>query len=197
MHATSWDFAINYNGHVSSAGADQDFIQVSLNEGAVSILVNLGSGMSEIEVNPKKRFDDNRWHHVHITRDSREVSLAKWEKSERICHHAYHPIQLIHPVKFMALFLFPFRHSHSKPLRPLHNDHQSGSQWPAIAFGSIGCNKRWSQKVPHNMKRILNGLYQTSTLLHSHASSTAQILFCENASQGLFKVVLIGSSETE
>lgn len=39
--------------------------------------LNLGSGVFETEVKPKRgtiRFDDNKWHKLIITREAREVS---------------------------------------------------------------------------------------------------------------------------
>ena len=55
------------------AGDGADYISVSILEGAVSVSINLGSGVFEDEVKPKRRFDDNRWHHILINRDAREV----------------------------------------------------------------------------------------------------------------------------
>ncbi|ELU16319.1 hypothetical protein CAPTEDRAFT_22004, partial [Capitella teleta] len=62
------------NGLLFFTGTRTDYLQVSLSEGGLSVLVVLGSGSTEIEVKPRRRFDDNRWHHVIITRDAREVS---------------------------------------------------------------------------------------------------------------------------
>ena len=57
-------------------GDGGDYIVISLTEGGIAVGINLGSGMFETEVKPRKghiRFDDNQWHKVIVTRESREV----------------------------------------------------------------------------------------------------------------------------
>ena len=56
-----------------------DFINVALREGGVVVNINLGQAVLEVEVKDV-RFDDNRWHKLVITRESREVG------SEYIMH---------------------------------------------------------------------------------------------------------------
>ncbi len=52
-------------------------MNIALREGGVTMSLNLGSGVFETEVKPKRgtiRFDDNKWHKLIITREAREVS---------------------------------------------------------------------------------------------------------------------------
>lgn len=54
-----------------------EYFNVALIDGTVDLSVNLGSGKYDANINiPDQRFDDNKWHHVVVTRESREVSCC-------------------------------------------------------------------------------------------------------------------------
>ena len=60
------------------SGSDADYLNVAIKEGGIIVTLNLGSGSWEQEVKPGRgevRFDDNEWHTLIISRESREVGI--------------------------------------------------------------------------------------------------------------------------
>ncbi|XP_029634772.1 neurexin-3 isoform X2 [Octopus sinensis] len=52
-----------------------EYFNVALIGGGVDLSVNLGSGKYDANINPpNQRFDDNKWHLVEVTRESRELA---------------------------------------------------------------------------------------------------------------------------
>ena len=61
-----------------SGDGEEDFMNLALKEGGISVNINLGLGAFETEVRPRKgtvRFDDNRWHKLSVVREAREVRI--------------------------------------------------------------------------------------------------------------------------
>ena len=65
-------------------GDGEDYLNLALKDGGISLSINLGSGtldtgIGQISSDKKKsvRFDDDQWHHVYIKRVAQEVSLQK------------------------------------------------------------------------------------------------------------------------
>ena len=54
------------------SGDSNDFLSLALKDGGVTLTVNLGSGRLDTEIKPK-RFNDDQWHHVVVSRIAREV----------------------------------------------------------------------------------------------------------------------------
>ena len=60
------------------AGKSADYVTLSLKEGSVSLVVNLGSGAFEVIVEPEQGiFNDNQWHSIRVNRTLREVRLVR------------------------------------------------------------------------------------------------------------------------
>lgn len=58
-------------------GEGQDYVLVELHQGALTVRVRLGASFFETDFKSKQNdiyFNNNNWHHVVLTRDSREVS---------------------------------------------------------------------------------------------------------------------------
>ena len=52
----------------------EDYLNLALKDGGVSLSLNLGSGRLDTGINPSSvRFDDDRWHHVAIKREAQQV----------------------------------------------------------------------------------------------------------------------------
>lgn len=52
----------------------EDYISLSLKEGAINLIIKLGASSVEATVKPPRvRFDDNQWHKVLVHRQVREV----------------------------------------------------------------------------------------------------------------------------
>ncbi|XP_050406301.1 neurexin-3 isoform X2 [Patella vulgata] len=64
------------NGLLFFTGDSNDYLNVAMKDGGIILTINLGSGSYETEVRPGHvRFDDNRWHHLLIKREAREISM--------------------------------------------------------------------------------------------------------------------------
>ena len=63
--------------HVSLLTGDgDDYLNLALKDGGMSLSLNLGNGRLDTGINPTSiRFDDDNWHHVIITRVAREVFI--------------------------------------------------------------------------------------------------------------------------
>uniref|UniRef100_A0A669DPL7 Neurexin 3a n=1 Tax=Oreochromis niloticus TaxID=8128 RepID=A0A669DPL7_ORENI len=62
------------NGLILHTGKSADYVNLALKDGAVSLVINLGSGAFEAIVEPVKgKFNDNSWHDVKVTRNLRQV----------------------------------------------------------------------------------------------------------------------------
>lgn len=63
------------NGLLFYTGDRGEYFNVALIDGTVDLSVNLGSGKYDANINiPDQGFDDNKWHHVVVTRESRELA---------------------------------------------------------------------------------------------------------------------------
>ena len=67
---------------MSFIGDGEDYLNLALKDGGISLSINLGSGtldtgIGQISKDKRKtlRFDDDQWHHVYIKRVAQEVSL--------------------------------------------------------------------------------------------------------------------------
>lgn len=68
-------------------GKSADYVNLALKNGAVSLVINLGSGAFEALVEPVNgKFNDNAWHDVKVTRNLRQVTANKrrWSRLDRI-----------------------------------------------------------------------------------------------------------------
>lgn len=62
------------NGLLLHTGRSADYVNLSLRNGALWLVINLGSGAFEALVEPTSgRFNDNNWHDVRVTRNRRQV----------------------------------------------------------------------------------------------------------------------------
>ncbi|XP_058847731.1 neurexin-3a isoform X23 [Acipenser ruthenus] len=63
------------NGLILHTGKSADYVNLALKDGAVSLVINLGSGAFEAIVEPVNgKFNDNAWHDVKVTRNLRQHS---------------------------------------------------------------------------------------------------------------------------
>nr|XP_046164218.1 neurexin 3a isoform X15 [Oncorhynchus gorbuscha] len=63
------------NGLILHTGKSADYVNLALKDGAVSLVINLGSGAFEAIVEPVNgKFNDNTWHDVKVTRNLRQQS---------------------------------------------------------------------------------------------------------------------------
>lgn len=77
------------NGLILHTGKSADYVNLALKDGAVSLVINLGSGAFEAIVEPVNgKFNDNSWHDVKVTRNLRQVSWPFWKfyKHLKLCH---------------------------------------------------------------------------------------------------------------
>ncbi|KAJ8308949.1 hypothetical protein KUTeg_013823 [Tegillarca granosa] len=57
---------------------NSDYMNVALKNGGIIVTVNLGSGGYQGEIRPDRlSFDDNQWHHLRVTRETREIKFIK------------------------------------------------------------------------------------------------------------------------
>ncbi|XP_020569419.1 neurexin-3a isoform X4 [Oryzias latipes] len=65
------------NGLILHTGKSADYVNLALKDGAVSLVINLGSGAFEAIVEPiNVKFNDNTWHKVKVTRNLRQVTIS-------------------------------------------------------------------------------------------------------------------------
>ncbi|KAI3365126.1 hypothetical protein L3Q82_010241 [Scortum barcoo] len=65
------------NGLMLHTGKSADYVNLALKNGAVSLVINLGSGAFEALVEPVNgKFNDNGWHDVKVTRNLRQVTIS-------------------------------------------------------------------------------------------------------------------------
>ncbi|XP_077179483.1 neurexin 3 isoform X13 [Paroedura picta] len=67
------------NGLILHTGKSADYVNLALKDGAVSLIINLGSGAFEAIVEPvsdRGKFNDNIWHEVKVTRNLRQVTIS-------------------------------------------------------------------------------------------------------------------------
>lgn len=70
------------NGLMLHTGKSADYVNLALKNGAVSLVINLGSGAFEALVEPVNgKFNDNAWHDVKVTRNLRQVTAQKRQSS--------------------------------------------------------------------------------------------------------------------
>ncbi len=66
------------NGLMLHTGKSADYVNLALKNGAVSLVINLGSGAFEALVEPVNgKFNDNAWHDVKVTRNLRQVTRQR------------------------------------------------------------------------------------------------------------------------
>ncbi|XP_076156174.1 neurexin-3-like [Alosa pseudoharengus] len=66
------------NGLILHTGKSADYVNLALKDGAVSLVINLGSGAFEAIVEPVNgKFNDNSWHDVKVTRNLRQVKRGR------------------------------------------------------------------------------------------------------------------------
>ncbi|XP_034745216.1 neurexin-2-like isoform X12 [Etheostoma cragini] len=64
------------NGLLLHTGRSADYVNLSLRNGALWLVINLGSGAFEALVEPANgKFNDNVWHDVRVTRNLRQVTI--------------------------------------------------------------------------------------------------------------------------
>uniref|UniRef100_A0AAQ4PRP8 Neurexin 2 n=1 Tax=Gasterosteus aculeatus aculeatus TaxID=481459 RepID=A0AAQ4PRP8_GASAC len=64
------------NGLLLHTGRSADYVNLSLRNGALWLVINLGSGAFEALVEPAKgKFNDNVWHDLRVTRNLRQVGV--------------------------------------------------------------------------------------------------------------------------
>ncbi|XP_064883026.1 neurexin-3-like [Oncorhynchus nerka] len=64
------------NGLLLHTGKSADYVNLALKDGAVSLVINLGSGAFEAIVEPVNgKFNDNGWHDIKVTRNLRQVTM--------------------------------------------------------------------------------------------------------------------------
>ncbi|GAA6085301.1 neurexin 2a isoform X1, partial [Tachysurus ichikawai] len=64
---------VQRNGLLLHTGKGADYVNLSLKNGAVCLVINLGSGAFEALVEPSdSKFNDNVWHAVRIARNLRQ-----------------------------------------------------------------------------------------------------------------------------
>ncbi|XP_076874270.1 neurexin 3b isoform X3 [Brachyhypopomus gauderio] len=65
------------NGLILHTGKSADYVNLALKDGAVSLVINLGSGAFEAVVEPVNgKFNDNAWHDIKVTRNLRQVTIS-------------------------------------------------------------------------------------------------------------------------
>uniref|UniRef100_A0A4W4GMA6 Neurexin 3b n=1 Tax=Electrophorus electricus TaxID=8005 RepID=A0A4W4GMA6_ELEEL len=65
------------NGLILHTGKSADYVNLALKDGAVSLVINLGSGAFEAIVEPVNgKFNDNTWHDIKVTRNLRQVTIS-------------------------------------------------------------------------------------------------------------------------
>uniref|UniRef100_A0AAZ3S473 Neurexin-3b n=1 Tax=Oncorhynchus tshawytscha TaxID=74940 RepID=A0AAZ3S473_ONCTS len=65
------------NGLLLHTGKSADYVNLALKDGAVSLVINLGSGAFEAIVEPVNgKFNDNGWHDIKVTRNLRQVTIS-------------------------------------------------------------------------------------------------------------------------
>ncbi|XP_055721452.1 neurexin-3a-like [Salvelinus fontinalis] len=65
------------NGLILHTGKSADYVNLALKDGAMSLVINLGSGAFEAIVEPVNgKFNDNTWHDVKVMRNLRQVTLS-------------------------------------------------------------------------------------------------------------------------
>ncbi|XP_061559363.1 neurexin-2-like isoform X6 [Phycodurus eques] len=64
------------NGLLLHTGKSGDYVNLSLRDGALWLVINLGSGAFEALVEPANgKFNDDIWHNVRVTRNLRQVTI--------------------------------------------------------------------------------------------------------------------------
>ena len=64
------------NGLLLHTGKSADYVNLSVRNGALWLVINLGSGAFEALVEPASgKFNDDVWHEVRVTRNLRQVSI--------------------------------------------------------------------------------------------------------------------------
>ncbi|KAF6732767.1 Neurexin-3a [Oryzias melastigma] len=68
------------NGLILHTGKSADYVNLALKDGAVSLVINLGSGAFEAIVEPVNgKFNDNSWHDVKVTRNLRQQTGTQYD----------------------------------------------------------------------------------------------------------------------
>ena len=69
--------------HIIILGDGEDYLNLALKEGGISVSINLGSGTlnTGIGLGGSVRFDDDQWHHVSLKRVAQKVRSS--------AHHSF------------------------------------------------------------------------------------------------------------
>lgn len=101
------------NGLILHTGKSADYVNLALKDGAVSLVINLGSGAFEAIVEPVNgKFNDNSWHDVKVTRNLRQVSRPclkfyehlKWHRKCETTEKVANKIVVKHKLKATTRF---------------------------------------------------------------------------------------------
>lgn len=87
------------NGLILHTGKSADYVNLALKDGAVSLVINLGSGAFEAIVEPVTgKFNDNSWHDVKVTRNLRQVrhALYNWKILSTVYYYYYYYVVYTH-----------------------------------------------------------------------------------------------------
>uniref|UniRef100_A0A8C4QHF6 Neurexin 3a n=1 Tax=Eptatretus burgeri TaxID=7764 RepID=A0A8C4QHF6_EPTBU len=72
-----WFKTLQRNGLILHTGKAADYVNLALKAGAVSLVINLGSGAFEALVEPVTgKFNDDGWHQVKVERNLRQVTIS-------------------------------------------------------------------------------------------------------------------------
>lgn len=92
------------NGLILHTGKSADYVNLALKDGAVSLVINLGSGAFEAIVEPVNgKFNDNSWHEVKVTRNLRQHSGI----GHAMVNKLHCMVDIIPIVIFWVLCVFP------------------------------------------------------------------------------------------
>lgn len=104
------------SSEISFPGEGNDYLNVAIKDGCLSLTMGLANGKQEMQIKPNKvRFDDNQWHKVSIHRRIQEVSLyasdselfASWYFLCSIKVFALGSVERIQVIFVICFFRFP------------------------------------------------------------------------------------------
>lgn len=76
------------NGLLLHTGRSADYVNLSLRNGALWLVINLGSGAFEALVEPASgKFNDYVWHDVRVTRNRRQVCIHPLPVTSTLAAH--------------------------------------------------------------------------------------------------------------
>ena len=109
IHQRNWKSLFLSSSSSSLSGDGEDYLALTLRDGAVTLNINLGSGKLDVQIRPPRvRFDDNQWHRVNIHRKAQEVIERNKRNWPQCCNPlSAHVFPLIRKVPrfFLSYFL--------------------------------------------------------------------------------------------